>query len=94
MKAKAKQRKALQRAPEDMAMQFLENLMAFHADDLRYLGTEARDAVICKSVALVALAFDLPPTSADAVVNIEETASGLVHALNELRRLRLAIVDN
>jgi hypothetical protein len=84
--------KTIKLSPEDMAMQFLENLMAFHADDIRYLGIEARDAVIAKSVALVALAFELPPTSADAFVNIEETSGGLVHALNEVRRLRLKLV--
>jgi hypothetical protein len=85
--AKAK-RKITSASPEDMAMQFLENLMAFHQDDLG-LGTEARDAVITKCVALVALAFELPPTGNEDFVNIEETAGTLVHVSNELRRLRL-----
>jgi hypothetical protein len=87
MKAKAK-RKTTLTSSEDMALQFLENLMAFHQDDLG-LGTEARNAVITKCVALVALAFELPPTGDEDVVNIEETAGTLVHVLNELRRFRL-----
>jgi hypothetical protein len=85
--AKAK-RKTKSASPEDMALQFIENLMVFHQDDLG-LGTEARNAVITKCVALVALAFELPPTGDEDVVNIEETAGTLVHVLNELRRFRL-----
>lgn len=73
--------------PEAMAMQFLNTLMEFHKDDL-FRSTEAKDAVITKCVALVALSFELPPTGDEDVVNIEETACTLVHVLNELRSLR------
>jgi hypothetical protein len=87
MKVKAK-RKTTVASSEDMAKQFLQNLMEFHRDDLLH-DDEVRDAVLVKWIALVALAFDLPPTGDEDVVNIEETGGILVHVLNELRRFRL-----
>jgi hypothetical protein len=63
-----------------------ENLLDYHAD-LLVSDTDQRDAVIRKTIALVALAFDIPPT-ADGHFDIDEIIQKLRESLEVIAVVR------
>ena len=67
--------------PADFARTLTQHLIDYHAEQLH---GDKRDAVIVKTVALVALAFDIPPTSDDPTIDYDDTLNKLRWAIREL----------
>jgi hypothetical protein len=63
-------------------------LVAYHGLDLISGDEQLHDAVIVKSVALLALAFDIPPTDDDESVDIDDTLARLSFALKQIKELK------
>jgi hypothetical protein len=75
---------------EDMrAKRFTRDMFDHHGALLKNGDIEIRDAVIVKAVALLALAFDIPPTSEDENVDVDATIEKLRHAMNVLARKKM-----
>jgi hypothetical protein len=71
---------------EKFAQQLVGNVLKFHG-----IGPSTeiskRDAVIVKTIALVALAFDIPPTSDEPDWDLDDTLMRLRSVIVDLRKL-------
>jgi hypothetical protein len=68
---------------EDPALVFTEMMLAHHEVLLRGGDIETRDAVIVKMVALLALAFGIPPVEGQEL-DVDDCIAKLKHALTIL----------
>jgi hypothetical protein len=71
---------------EQLAHGFADAMATHHEADLASGDERIRDAVIVKMVALTALAFGIPPTSDDDVVDVDKMMAKLRVALSMLER--------
>jgi hypothetical protein len=70
---------------EEFAQQFADDLVTFHDADLHGGDEERKNAVIVKSVALVALAFGIPAVAGEPL-DIDEAITKLRESLSVLGR--------
>lgn len=63
-------------------------LATYHAEQLHGPDQDLREAVIVKTVALLALAFDIPPTGDMTDVDIDDTVDRLRHVLHAIKDRR------
>ena len=70
---------------EDYARTLTKNLIDYHDAQIRSGDERVRNAAIIKSVALVALAFDIPPTSDDPTIDYDDCLAKLRDAIEVLQ---------
>jgi hypothetical protein len=70
---------------EQLAADFSDGMIQHHKTLMGH-SIAGRDAVICKMVALLALAYGIPPTR-DKPLDVQEAMVGLMIALSDIDRL-------
>jgi hypothetical protein len=73
---------------DDMGRMLAQMLATYHAEQLHGPDQDLREAIIVKTVALLALAFDIPPTANETDVDIDDTIDRLRDALYTIDRSR------
>jgi len=73
--------------PEELAQELAAGLASFHAAELHGSDIELRNAVIVKTVALVGLAYEIPPTS-DGDYDVPDMLMRLTSALATIAKKR------
>ena len=68
------------------AQSLAQNVIAYHVNALKSGDRKLRDAVIVKSVALCALAFDIPPTRDETTFDVDEIVVRLKEAIKTIRQ--------